>query len=93
MVPRTRCPRAKLHPGCGRKGGGEVRLYGTITHDLHALEKVFTKLRRAHPLDIPHLEDVPDQFGAELILADVIEELRFRGVGLEGLPIARWFQS
>lgn len=28
---------------------GEVRLYGTITNDLHALEKVLAKLRKAHP--------------------------------------------
>jgi len=30
-------------------GGGEARLYGTIPNDLHALEKLFTKLRKAHP--------------------------------------------
>jgi len=29
--------------------GGEAHVYGTITHDLHALEKVFAKLRKAHP--------------------------------------------
>jgi transposase len=29
--------------------GGEVRLYGAIANDLHALEKVFAKLRKAHP--------------------------------------------
>ena len=29
--------------------GGEARLYGTITNDLHALEKVFAKLKKAHP--------------------------------------------
>ena len=28
---------------------GEVRLYGTITHDLHALEKALGRLRKAHP--------------------------------------------
>ena len=28
---------------------GEVRTYGTITHDLHALEKVLARLRKAHP--------------------------------------------
>lgn len=28
---------------------GEARLYGTIPNDLHALEKVFTKLKKAHP--------------------------------------------
>jgi transposase len=28
---------------------GEVRLHGTITNDLHALEKVLAKLRKAHP--------------------------------------------
>ena len=27
----------------------EVRLYGSIPHDLQALEKVFAKLRQAHP--------------------------------------------
>ncbi len=27
---------------------GEVRLYGTISNDLHALEKVLSKIRRAH---------------------------------------------
>lgn len=30
-------------------GGGESRLYGTIANDLHALEKVFAKLKKAHP--------------------------------------------
>ena len=30
-------------------GGGEARIYGTIPNDLHALEKVFAKLRKAHP--------------------------------------------
>ena len=29
-------------------GEAEARLYGSITHDLHALEKVFAKLRKAH---------------------------------------------
>ena len=33
----------------GGGGGGEARLYGTIPNDLHALEKVFTKLKKAHP--------------------------------------------
>jgi transposase len=28
---------------------GEARLYGTIPNDLHALERVFAKLRKAHP--------------------------------------------
>ena len=30
-------------------GGGEARTYGSIPNDLHALEKVFAKLRKAHP--------------------------------------------
>ena len=30
-------------------GGGEARLYGTIPNDLHGLEKVFAKLKKAHP--------------------------------------------
>ena len=29
--------------------GSAARLYGTIPNDLHALEKVFAKLRKAHP--------------------------------------------
>ena len=29
--------------------GSEARLYGTIPNDLHALEKVFAKLKKAHP--------------------------------------------
>ena len=29
--------------------GAPARLYGGIAHDLHALEKVFAKLRKAHP--------------------------------------------
>ena len=29
--------------------GGEVRLYGTLTHDLHALEKALARIRKAHP--------------------------------------------
>ena len=28
-------------------GGGEARLYGTIANDLHALEKVAAKLKKA----------------------------------------------
>jgi len=28
---------------------GEIRLFGTITHDLHALEKALARLRKAHP--------------------------------------------
>jgi len=28
---------------------GEIRLYGTITNDLHALEKVLARIRKAHP--------------------------------------------
>ena len=28
---------------------GELRLYGTITHDLHALEKALARIRKAHP--------------------------------------------
>jgi transposase len=30
-------------------GRGEARLYGSIPNDLHALERVVTKLRKAHP--------------------------------------------
>src|SRR5678815_6020038 len=30
-------------------GAGEARLYGTIPNDLHAVEKVFAKLKKAHP--------------------------------------------
>ena len=30
-------------------GGGEARNYGSISNDLHALEKVFARLRKAHP--------------------------------------------
>src|SRR6188768_3743558 len=30
-------------------GGGEARTYGSIPNDLHALEKVFARLRKAHP--------------------------------------------
>ncbi len=30
-------------------GGGEARTYGTIPNDLHALEKVCARLRKAHP--------------------------------------------
>src|SRR5687767_3411135 len=29
--------------------GGEARTYGSIPNDLHALEKVLTKLKKAHP--------------------------------------------
>ena len=29
--------------------GSEARPYGTITNDLHALEKVFARLKKAHP--------------------------------------------
>jgi transposase len=30
-------------------GGGEARTYGSIPNDLHAVEKVLAKLRKAHP--------------------------------------------
>jgi transposase len=30
---------------------GEVRLYGTISNDLHAIEKLLTRLRKAHGTD------------------------------------------
>src|SRR6187399_1563547 len=30
-------------------GGGEARTYGSIPNDLHAVEKVFAKLKKAHP--------------------------------------------
>jgi transposase len=30
-------------------GGGEARLYGALANDLHALEKVFARLKKAHP--------------------------------------------
>jgi transposase len=30
---------------------GEVRLYGTISNDLHAIEKLLTRLRKAHETD------------------------------------------
>ena len=30
-------------------GGGEARSYGAIPNDLHALEKVFARLKKAHP--------------------------------------------
>jgi transposase len=33
---------------------GEIRLFGTITNDLHALEKVLTRIRKGHPA--AHLE-------------------------------------
>ena len=38
-------------PSRSRTAGrnGEVRLHGTITNDLHALEKLIIKLRKAHP--------------------------------------------
>ena len=38
--------------GLAEGGGetpGEARLYGSIANDLHALEKVFAKLKKAHP--------------------------------------------
>jgi transposase len=28
---------------------GEIRLFGTITHDLHALERALSRIRQAHP--------------------------------------------
>jgi transposase len=30
-------------------GGGEARLYGSMSNDLHALEKILARLRKAHP--------------------------------------------
>jgi len=31
------------------ESAGEARVYGTIANDLHALEKVLAKLKKAHP--------------------------------------------
>ena len=28
---------------------GEIRLFGTITNDLHAVEKALSRIRKAHP--------------------------------------------
>ena len=28
---------------------GEIRLFGTITNDMHALEKALIRIRKAHP--------------------------------------------
>ena len=44
---------------------GEIRLFGTITNDLHALEKALTRIRKAHPGCILHLtyEAGPCGFG------------------------------
>jgi len=28
---------------------GEIRLFGTISNDLHAVEKALTRIRKAHP--------------------------------------------
>ncbi len=28
---------------------GEIRLFGTITNDLHALQKALARIRKAHP--------------------------------------------
>ncbi len=33
----------------GGEANGEARIYGTIPNDLHGLEKVFAKLKKAHP--------------------------------------------
>lgn len=49
-------------------GGGEARLYGTIPNDLHALEKVFAKLKKAHPgaeLRVWHSRAERDRLRAE----------------------------
>ena len=47
---RTRRPRAKASPSPSPKAGAaRPALYGTIPNDLHALEKVFAKLKKAHP--------------------------------------------
>lgn len=44
---------------------GEIRLYGTLTNDLHALEKALNRIRKAHPgtdLDVAY-EAGPCGFG------------------------------
>ena len=44
---------------------GEIRLFGTITNDLHAVEKALTRIRKAHPnaqLDVAY-EAGPCGFG------------------------------
>ena len=44
---------------------GEIRVFGTITNDLHALEKALTRIRKAHhgaPLEVAY-EAGPCGFG------------------------------
>jgi transposase len=53
---------------------GEIRLFGTITNDLHALEKVLSRIRKAHPgahLDVAY-EAGPCGFG----IARRLQQLR-----------------
>lgn len=39
----------RISVAVAESGRGEARHYGTIPHDLHALERMLAKLRRAHP--------------------------------------------
>jgi len=48
--PRSRCPQRLITIAIAQAGlKGEIRLFGTITNDLHAMEKALTRIRKAHP--------------------------------------------
>ena len=53
---------------------GEIRLFGTITNDLHALEKALIRIRKAHPG--AHLEVAYEAGPCGFVIARRLKQLR-----------------
>src|SRR5690349_15347651 len=53
---------------------GEIRLFGTITNDLHALEKALTRIRKAHPG--AHLELAYEAGPCGFVIARRLKQLK-----------------
>ena len=54
---------------------GQIRSHGTISNDLHALEKVFAKLRQAHQLKNADFEVVYEAGPCGFVIARRLEQL------------------
>jgi len=53
---------------------GEIRLFGTITSDMHALEKVLIRIRKAHPGS--HLEVAYEAGPCGFVIARRFKQLK-----------------
>ena len=67
----TKTPSPSPSPNAGPKG--EIRLFGTITNDLHALEKALARIRKAHPGS--HLEVAYEAGPCGFVIARRLKQL------------------